>query len=264
MPRYLHWHLLSCLALAGCDGAAPKGQVIAVVNGEEITVSELNYEARVRNLRVEDDPALRSALVRELVDRRLLVGQGSASGVDRTPEFILAERRLRDILLAQQLIGQAGDQRPASAADVRAFVAGNPRIFSERVAADVTVIRLPAVDAALRSRIGAASSRTEVASILAGARIAARPTRETWDSADPTNPLAAGKVAPVLDRPFLFERDGGLFAGTIDRLSATPVPAEQQEPLARALINREASANRMNALLADARESATIHLQPGF
>jgi hypothetical protein len=267
MPDHHPWHLLallSCLALVSCDKEAPKGQVIAVVNGEEITVAELNYEAGVRNLRIEDDAALRRALVRELVERRLLVDQAAAAGLDRTPEFILAERRQRDILLAQQLIEQGNDQKTPSPADVRAFIESKPRIFSERVVADVQLFRLPAGGGAVGGTLRSAPSREELAATLFRARNVARPIVETWDSADPANPLASGEVAPIADRVFRLERNGEVFVGTIARLSAHPVPAEQREPLARALMKREASASRMNALLGEARKRADIRLQPGF
>lgn len=94
----------STLMLAACQQAAPSGQVIATVDGVEITLAELNGEASARNLAIATDPAQRAAAIADLVKRKLLVRAARAQGLDRTPQFVLAERRMREILLAQQVV----------------------------------------------------------------------------------------------------------------------------------------------------------------
>lgn len=90
--------------LTACHSSPPTGQVIAVVGRVDVTLAELNAEARARNLAIGSDRAQRDVAIADLVKRRLLVRAAEARGLDRTPEFVLAERRTRDILLAQQLV----------------------------------------------------------------------------------------------------------------------------------------------------------------
>lgn len=94
-----------------------------MVDGVEITLAELNAEARARNLAIGNDRATRDLAVADLVKRRLLVHAAEARGLDHSPAFILAERRAHDILLAQQLVterlaetdGTAGNDAQAAA-----------------------------------------------------------------------------------------------------------------------------------------------------
>ena len=69
--------LLACIALSGCGmiggDKAPKGQVVATVNGEEITVTELNRElagaapANPAERKAAEQAALESIITRKLV-----------------------------------------------------------------------------------------------------------------------------------------------------------------------------------------------------
>ena len=95
---------MAAALLTACHSSPPTGQVIAVVDGVDVTLAELNSEGRARNLAIGSDRAQRDAAIADLVKRRLLVRAAESRGLDRTPEFILAERRARDILLAQQLV----------------------------------------------------------------------------------------------------------------------------------------------------------------
>lgn len=92
------------LLIGACDRAPPTGQVVATVNGVEITLAELNAEGRARQWTIGTDRAQRDVALADLIKRKLLVQAATASGVQRTPDFILAERRLREVLLAQYLL----------------------------------------------------------------------------------------------------------------------------------------------------------------
>ncbi|MEO6256993.1 MAG: hypothetical protein ABIO69_09305, partial [Sphingomicrobium sp.] len=52
----------ACL-LAACNKAEPDGQVIAIANGEEITLGELNEEARARGLPIVSNGPLRDSVI---------------------------------------------------------------------------------------------------------------------------------------------------------------------------------------------------------
>ena len=87
---------MSVLA-AGCSKAEPDGQVIAIANGEEITLGELNEEARARGLPIVNNRVLRESVIRDLIDRKLLVQEALRKKLDRTPQHLLAIRRLNEM-----------------------------------------------------------------------------------------------------------------------------------------------------------------------
>lgn len=135
LSRRYHWHKIIPPALAGtaglllsaCHPAEPSGQVIADVDGVEITLAELNDEARARNLPIRTDRAQRDAALADLVTRKLLVRAARARGLDRTPEYVLGERRMREILLAQQIVvARIAESAPATEQQVQQLLAAPP------------------------------------------------------------------------------------------------------------------------------------------
>lgn len=139
-PRRLpHAGAALALALALLAGAcgrsapapAPAGQVVARVDGVEITRRELAFE-------LEADPqwrglggiaAQRGALA-ALVERKLLAAAAQRAQVDRDPDFLLARRRMGEQLLAARLADRLADETavPDEAALDR-FIGANPALF---------------------------------------------------------------------------------------------------------------------------------------
>jgi EpsD family peptidyl-prolyl cis-trans isomerase len=255
---------LCALSLAGCDKGPPTGQVIAVIDGEEVTLSELNYESRIRNLRLEDDPLLRRALLKELVDRKLLVREAKQRVLEKSPDFVLAERRAREILLAQSLLADRPDAATTSGADVRKFIADHPLAFGDRVTASADQLKFGPVNLAIRQQLRRAKSLGAMIAILRAAGVEFRRMGEVWDSADPSSPLAQGRIAPRKGQLFVLEQSGVTMAGILTEVTPQPVPQAQQEEFARTLIERASSAREMELLLERASKQAEVNYQVGF
>ena len=265
--KQVQWRLmlLSVLTVGACTDSAPKGQVVAVVNGAEITVAEINEEARARDLQVESDPSLRNAVIQELVERKLLAAEARAQGLEQTPHFVLAERRLREILLAQQLLAGPQQSAPVSRQQAQAFITANPLAFADRVLARADQLAFfAALDAGLRTKLRAADSVKEMAEHLLAAGIPARRSTETWDSADFDSPLARGEAAPMTGSRFLIQRNGASIIGIVASVTPQPVPPDEQIAFARALLSRFGTERRMRMLVNKARASAKITHQRGF
>ena len=157
---------------AGCNKAAPQGQVIAVANGQEITLAELNEEARARGLPIGSDRAIRDTLIQDLVDRKLLA-QVALKKLERRPEHLIAERRLNEILLAQELIAAAQSEAADPSQEVKAFIAAHPRSFGTRVLIKVERIGFPRLsDANLNRALASTRGLDDIDRVLAKANIA--------------------------------------------------------------------------------------------
>ena len=81
--------IVAALGLTGCK-EVQGGQVAASVNGDEITLQEINAELRSMSGQVSIDPddAPREA-VQRIIKRRLMAQRAEEEGLDRTPAFLM-------------------------------------------------------------------------------------------------------------------------------------------------------------------------------
>ena len=121
------------LTVSGCEKKAG-GQVVAVVNQEELTQQDMRAPATAENItsKAAFDVAA-PALVNRLVDRSLLADYARNSNLDRGPEYVARRRQMEESLLAylglRKIIGKLPDPTPVEAG---AYVAANPLMFSGR------------------------------------------------------------------------------------------------------------------------------------
>ena len=130
--------------LAGCSDAKPggSGQVIARVNGQEISVHQLN---RLIAQRGETTPAQRHEMTEHLIERELAVQQALADKLDRQPEVMLRlEEARRDALATAWAERQAENLTPPSQNDIARYYAEHPGLFADRKLYRLQELALPA------------------------------------------------------------------------------------------------------------------------
>lgn len=125
---------LATLLLCGCE-KKPEGQVVAIVNGDEITQGEVNEELKGTPLPQGVDQAkVRQAVVNSLVDRRILVGAARDDGIEKDPNFLIQRKQLEDRLLVQFLAQRAArSMSKPDIGEVNAYMNANPGAFADRV-----------------------------------------------------------------------------------------------------------------------------------
>jgi peptidyl-prolyl cis-trans isomerase C len=248
------------LLSVGCNKPQPKGQVIVVVNGEEITIGELNEEARARGLSIGNDPRARASAVRDLVSRKLLVQEARRRKIDRTPEHLLASRRLDELLLVREFVGGTANPAPLTDAEVMAYVRAHPFAFDKRVLIRVSQIAAPA---SFRASLGAAGSLDDVQALLQKAKVPARRTEEVWDSAQLPENLTA-RLLTSNGGLILLPGQGTTLAVQVTALTPQPVPADQQVARTRQWLEEQRSDAVLQKLIDNASVNASIDYQRGF
>lgn len=261
--RLLAAALLLALS-AACSREPPAdGQVLAIVNGEEITIPELNAEARARGLVIGNDAALRAALLQELIDRRLLAQTARKEGLDRTPDYILQSRRAAELTLVQELAEVSGHAaREPTPQQLSAFIAANPQAFGQRAVVTVEQMSLPGpVPATKAAAVAAAPSLEQAAALLGNPGLASAKAMQTWDTAQ-LDPDSAVRLlqAPTNEIMVLHPPGSGWLAVRKINATPSPVPPNQQAAAASALL-KQASARQASAqLLQRARSRAKIEI----
>lgn len=125
------------LALGGCgdkkEGKAA-AQAAAKVNGDEISVPQLNHElAKLGKLSPEQSKKAANQLLKSMVDQQLLVQKAIADKVEGDPQVAQALESSRRQILVQAYIQKlvAAQAKPGDA-EISDYYAKHPELFAER------------------------------------------------------------------------------------------------------------------------------------
>jgi peptidyl-prolyl cis-trans isomerase C len=128
------------LTLSGCDkikglmGGKPSGQVVATVDGQEITALELRQEMNGFTSR---DPKVTKAAqqqaLQQIILRRLVVQKAKEEKLDKSPDYTLQVRRGEEGLLTQLYERKlAAALAPPTQRDAENYVVAHPDQFANR------------------------------------------------------------------------------------------------------------------------------------
>jgi peptidyl-prolyl cis-trans isomerase C len=255
------------LVLGGC-GHKASGQAVAVVNGEEISSSELNDEISAANLPPDvDKKAITSQLLQNIVDRHILVQKAEADGLDKSPEFIGKLRRLREQLLLQMLSDrQSGSAKLPDQAAIDQFIAGNPQMFANRSVWTLDQLQFDAPkDQGVIAKLKDTHSLDQIAAVLTAANVPYVKAQPKVDTGNLPAQLVAKINALPPTEPFIMPAGGKVFASVItSRQPAPAVSADEQRKIALQLVRRQNANEAMAAQLKTLKTTAKIEYQPGY
>ena len=167
--------ILSVSILAACgksgDAAKPASQVAAKVNGDEISVHQIN-SALSRGGAVPPEQAKKAApqVLERIIDQQLLVQKAVEAKLDRDPTVMQNLENAKRQILSQAYMERTLAAAPKGGKDeVRKFYDENPALFQERRVfrfQELTVAGSPEKLDALRAEAGKAKNLTDVANWL--------------------------------------------------------------------------------------------------
>lgn len=258
--------LLALAVLAGCD-KAPEGQVVAVVNGEEITMQELNAElgnAELPEGAAQDE--MRNAALDNVVNRRLLAEVARESGIDSSPEYVMRKRQLEEALLVQMLAQQTSrNLKQPTAAEINEFVSSNPQMFANRTFYAVDQIRFqtPANNNYIAA-LEPAKSMAEVVATLNRLGIRFERGNVQIDSASLPADMYRQVSSVGTREPFVVPGPSGVTVSQILETRAAPVPQNQVNAVATNMLQQLEVAKQLDARIKAAKAEAGIDYQDGF
>lgn len=254
------------LTLGAC-GKKAEGQVVAIVNGEEVSQQELNAELAGQNVpEGVDKKLLMRQVLQRVIDRKLLVQRAKEQGIDKDPDYLTQKRRLDENLLVS-LLGKkaaAGIKIPDAAA-IEKFMTENPQMFAQRArySLDQLQFDLPPNPERL-SVLEKDHSLAEVAASLDKLGIKYVRGTSVLDSATTPPALLAQIVKLPAGEPFILPAGGKVYASVITGQQASPTPTEVARPAATEAIRRRELTDISGKMIKQARDTAKIEYQPGF
>lgn len=137
------------LGLGGCGtGKAEKAatQVVAKVNGDEITVHQVNaLLTRAQGVTAENAAKVRQEVLDKLIEQQLLVRQAEELRLDRSPAVVQSlEAARREILARAYLEQKVAALPPPGAAEVSKYLGEHPELFSARRIYTLQEVLVPA------------------------------------------------------------------------------------------------------------------------
>ena len=256
---------LIALAVVSCQKKA-SGQTVAVVNNEEITAAELNGElASEPNLTGSSTQARNTAL-QNLINRKLIVQQAKADGIDKSPQYLSQLSRTDDDLLINMFLSKSLKTSEIPSADaLSGFEASHPQMFAGRETWTLAQIIFPLnKDPAVNAKLQAAKTLDEIASALTSSGIQfTRDTRKIDTAVFPDNVYAQVSHLPA-GMPFIAPGPDREVASLITAKEPNPTPAEQAKALALNAMRREQAAKLVQDKVKVLRTTAKIEYQPGY
>jgi EpsD family peptidyl-prolyl cis-trans isomerase len=133
--RLLPLALLLSLGLTGCgrDDKPKATQVAAKVNGEEISVHQLNALLAKTPTTPDAAEKVRAEVLEKLIDQQLVYEQARSKKLDRNADVVMAVEMAKREIIARAHLEQLVSTLPALAEqEIKTYYTSNPALFAER------------------------------------------------------------------------------------------------------------------------------------
>jgi len=254
--------------LAGCHKAIPEGQVAATVNGEEVTLQELNTEIQASNIpQGMDKQVAQQQALQHIIDRKLLLGAARDKKIDKTPEFQAQKQRADELLLAQTYARQQLAAVPVPTdADIQKFMSEHPNAFANRESLQLDQLRFrpnPS-DVKKLSIIQSDHNLDAVAAHLTSLGIKFDRVKAGLDTAQvPTDMIKSINKLPP-GEPFMIPTNGILTVNVVVGRQVIPTDSTQARQAAVGAWRQEQFTKLIGDQLKSMKDSAKITYQNGF
>ena len=258
--------ILVGLVLAGCEKKSG-GQVAAVVNGDEITLQEINAEIGMTDIPAGvEKGSIRQAALQRIIQRRLLAQSAKDDDLDQSAEFLLRRRALEDALLVQLLAKKvSGSIRVPDAQELDAFVAKRPNMFGQRAILTLDRIQFAAPsDPAKLEALKADHSLDAIAKSLQSQGTSFSRQSAELDTAQLAPAVLQQIQALPPGEPFILPQGGLITAGVITARRPMPMLGEDAKPFAANALRNEQLGKAVEQRLNAAKATAKIDYQAGF
>jgi EpsD family peptidyl-prolyl cis-trans isomerase len=254
--------------LAGCSKEAetPDGQVVAKLNGKDVTIHEVNQEIATLGAQAQGAPRklVEAVGLARVIERKMLAEEARVRKLDQSPQFVLAKTRNDENLLVQALQAEVAGKVPQTPREqAQKFVEENPVIFGDRRILTLDQIQFlqPPNFAALPLKD--AKTMQEVERVLLDANIEYRRAPQQLDSLilDPRLSTEVIRMAKGPNgEPFMFtDQPAGapapiVYVNVVSNMKVEPFTGERAIAYAQQLMQRQEIARRLQAELTRLRE----------
>lgn len=260
--------LFMSIMLVGCGGEKGANkedtQVAAKVNGEEVTVHELNQTLGQLRVKVTqgNQAEIKQKALDHLVDQTLVLQAAKQAKLDRNPEILSALEAAKQKVLVDAYVQRTlqGVGKP-TLQEIETFYNEHPQIFADRKVFVYTQLTMPVEKEALESlvtELKAIKTLEELLPILKEKGISYKRMVEANPSEKLPPPLLAPlNVLKVGDIGYLKMSDG-LLVIELQQALAQPVTLEQATPAIGRQLYKQKQKEAADKLVESLKENAKV------
>ena len=258
------------LSISACGGSEsdPVGQVAATVDGEEITVAELNQElGGVTSSDPQAQKQLRQAALQAIVNRTLVAKAAQEQGLTDTPDGALARRKaqqLADVALLEAKI-RKGVPQPSDE-EAQQFITDNPFLFANRKIYIVDQIVVPQAPSTLTGELEPLTTMDQIRAALTRLNIRSNETVGVIDALQ-TAPDAARQISNLpAGEVFIVPAGNTLRINRIREAQSQPVTGPDAIRVAKELLIARRVQGQLDATFQEIQEAgkSKIRYNPEF
>jgi peptidyl-prolyl cis-trans isomerase C len=254
------------------------GQSLVRVNGEEITVIQLNDELSRARVQAEQVEQAKKQLLESMIDLQLMVEKAQQSKLDRAPNVMRAIERARKQIIAQSYIQTVLSQiENPTDVEINQFYEEHPELFAQRKKYTLTFLRFPSssLNDAFHKAIKSAKSLSDVAQWLDKQQISYLRDELVRTTTDLSPQMIAKLAETAKGEMFLMDENTTNLLIAVKNIEVDPVTVETIKPqitthllnikrreAVQAEVSRLRAAAKIEYLHATADTNTTVAAEP--
>lgn len=254
--------LVTAVGLSACGNKEKKaGQALVRVNGEEITVLQINDELNRAGVKAEQQEAATKQLLESLIDRQLIMAEAKRNKIERTPEVMQAIERAKAQIIAQAYLKSIVSKiAKPSVAEIDDYFQKHPEYFIQRKQFDMQQIAIATKDfsSELKLAVDSAKSLDEVAAWLDRHNVRYARGQLSRSTTDLPEQMVAKLKEMKRGQLFIVNEGENSMLNSITDIKDSPVTAKNAAPqIEQYLINKKTK-EAADAEIKHLRSSAKI------
>jgi EpsD family peptidyl-prolyl cis-trans isomerase len=262
--------LMVGLMLASCgngDKGAPKGQVVATVDGQEITAAELRMEMGNALSDPSAAAAAQQTALQGLISRKLLVAEAKRRELEKSPMASMYRARAEDLALIQLLqMSIASGVPKVSDDEVKDYISSHPASFAARRLISVDQLLVGKIDPKVIQQMAPLKTMPEIEALLTNNKVQYVRSAAVLDTLN-LNPEAAAKIGGMPNDEIVAVPNGsGVQVARIVSSRVEPLAGEEADRIARLMLMQQRGASQVRTAMEDVVKNgqSKVHINPAY
>jgi peptidyl-prolyl cis-trans isomerase C len=237
------------------------GQALVRVNGDEITILQLNDEIKRAGMKTDMQDAEKKHLLESLIDRQLLTEEGSRINIDRTPEVLQTIERAKSQIISDAYLDFIVSKiAPPTEEEIDEYFQAHPEYFAQRKQFDMDQIIMATkdLDDEFKKFINSSKSLNEVAAWLDKHHVRYARGQLSRSSTDLPEPVITKLREMKKDQIFIINQGDNSLLSAIANVKDSPVTAQDAAPQIKQYLINKKSKQAADAEVARLRSLAKI------